>query len=421
MTVQDAGGIAKEIVTSLALTGVQGTILACVAFALARAGRLRPSWQAAIWLVVLIKFVMPYGPALPWSLADVVAMFREPAASGGPIVLTAVVGAPARAAAVGPSIAWIALAVVWAAITLSLLGRAVFRHRCAVRAAHALPAAPAIARAVLDELAQKQRTRAPRLVVGDPASGPYVIGLLAPVIVVPPALLASPALLRAALAHELAHVRRCDGLGRGIQVIAGAVFFFWPIVRLASRELDLAREAACDARALDAARLEPSAYARLLLQMATLRTAHGHALARPRALDRRIAAVLGPSRGSRLGAFRAVVLVAWIGLALGGARSARAETAVEVCRYSDDLAEALFLAHPEADVDGDGTLSRDEACELQAETRRKVIDAGDDVSRLEDGAAADLERLLSEPLCCNCGPGDGVPALGMDASCQRSL
>src|SRR5204863_2739246 len=127
-------------------------------------------------------------------------------------------------------------------------------------------------------------------------------------VVVPPALLAGgPELARAALLHELAHVRRRDALGRLVQLAAVALFWFWPVVRLASRRLEHAREAACDAWALEACDVPRSAYARLLVRMAQLHEAAAPALATPRALDARVAAVLGPPVRPRLGIPHAVV------------------------------------------------------------------------------------------------------------------
>lgn len=389
---------ARALIEALAMMGAQGTAVALVALVLVRAGRLRPGWQAAVWLVVLAKFVLPWGPALPWSLADLLAGLRHHPAGGGLAVGPA--GAAAPVAAASP--VWLVLAAVWLTGASIVLGRAVIAQRRVVRAARRARPAPARAQALLASFAR----RPPRLVIGDPATGPHVVGILRPIIVVPPALVAEPALLCPALLHELAHVRRCDALARWVQVVAGAVFFFWPVVRLASRRLDLAREAACDAQALEASCVSRPAYARLLVRMAELQAAAAPSMGAAHGLDARVAAVLGPPARGRLGLGHRVALLAWVAVALGGARTAVARGEHVACRYTPALAEALLLAHPEADLDGNGVLSRDEACEFQAELRRRVDvpEGANLVSRLD-------ESLLTEPLCCNCdrGAGDSAP------------
>lgn len=394
---------AKELLSTLAMMAVQGTVLAGLALVIARGRRIPPAWQAAVWLVVIFKFALPWAPALPWSLADVLAALRGDAA-GGPLMLGAPTGA-APAAAAGPSIGWAILAAIWAAGAAIVIARANLAERAALAIARRAAPAPG-ARALLAELGAPRRVR---LVVGDAATGPYVVGVLRPIIVVPPVLLREPALLRAALLHELAHVRRFDALARLVQLVARAAFWWFPVVVLANRRLEAAREAACDARALEVGRIERPAYARLLLQMAQLRVA-GTALAAPYALDHRISSVLGPPRRARLGALHLVALVAWAFVALGGARSAEAR-GVETCVYNSQLAAQLRLAHPEADVDNDGVLSHAEACELQAELRRANPEA---MTMIDETTAV----FLAEPLCCNCAVrGEGPPAPTADATC----
>jgi beta-lactamase regulating signal transducer with metallopeptidase domain len=387
---------ARSVVELLGMMGLQGTVLALLALlalGVVRAGALRPGWQAAVWLVVLAKFMLPWGPALPWSLADLFAALA-PHHEGGSIRL-APATSPIMAHAASPG--WLVLAVVWLGGAAFVLGRALIAQRRVTRMARLAPEAPAHARALLAGL----HRRPPRLVVGAPSIGPHVVGLVRPIIVIPPALLDDPSLLGAALLHELAHVRRWDALARIVQLVACALFFFWPIVRMVSRRLDLAREAACDAWALEASALPRPAYARLLVRMAQLR-AVGSSLAAPFGLDARVAAVLGPVARNRLGMGHRLALLAWIAVALGGARTAAARGEHAICKYTPQLAEALRLAHPEADRDGDGVLSRDEACEFQAEFRKKLAPAGAElVSRLDQLD----ENLLTEPLCCNCDRG----------------
>jgi len=407
---------AKAVLGALAMMVVQGSVLALIALVIVRGRRLRPAWQAGVWLVVLAKFLLPWGPALPWSLADVIASLRGEVI-GGPIVIGAPgAGGTAHAGSLGGSLGWLALAAVWAAGTLWVVARAVVAHHETYAAARRGGEAPETARSLLAELAARVRVRTPRLVVGDPTVGPHVVGALRPIIVIPPAL-AEPAeheLLRAALMHELAHVRRHDALGRIVQLAARALFWFWPVVRLASRRLELAREAACDAWALEACALSRPAYARLLLRMAQLRAVAAPALAAPHALGDRVAGVLGPPVRPRLGVVHKLALVAWIAVALGGARTAEARgEKSQVCIYSPELAEALRLSHPEADADGDGVLSRSEACDYQAEVLRRTSET-DRVSKLDDATA----ELLAEPLCCNCDAAEGLSrAVTLDASC----
>lgn len=416
-----AGAAAKAAVTTLAMMAAQGSVLAVLAVVLVRAGRLRPSWQAGVWLVVLAKFVLPWGPALPWSFSDLVAYLRH---DGGEVAIAfaPTTSAPAASMSIGAAIGWLLLASAWAGGAIVWLARAIAAHRAAHRDARAGVPAPGIALDLVANLADRHGLRVPALVLGDDATGPYVVGVLRPIIVVPPALCDDRALLRAALLHELAHVRRRDAIWRLVQVLASAMFFWWPIVRLVGRRLDLAREAACDAWALEAGDLPRPAYARLLVRMAALRGAAASSLASPRALDARVAAVLGPPARARLGVVHRVALLAWIALALGGARTATARGQATVCRFTPQIAEAMYQAHPEADVDGDGALSRDEACEYQAELRR-LVQATDQVSTLQD--EAEVQRILREPLCCNIDPGDGLiqssgsawtPA---DASCHQ--
>ena len=98
--------------------------------------------------------------------------------------------------------------------------------------------------------------------------------------------------------------------------------------------------------------------------------AGGRRARRAHALDARVAAVLG-SAGARPARLDASPRARRVDRARARRRSHRLGTPRgEVCHYTPELAEALYSAYPEADLDGDGVLSRDEACELQAELRR---------------------------------------------------
>jgi hypothetical protein len=129
-------------------------------------------------------------------------------------------------------------------------------------------------------------------------------------------------------------------------------------------------------------------------------------LASPRALDARITRVLGQPTRAGLSWPHRIALAAWVVAALGGARSAEARN--EVCAYTPQLAAQLMLSHPEADLDGDGVLSREEACELAAE-----------LSNSSEPLDAQARTLLAEPSCCN-STGFGEVS-GRDATCKQGV
>jgi len=134
--------IAKAWLETLAMMAAQGTLLALVALAITRLGKLRPPWQAAIWLVVVAKLAVPWGPAMPWSLSDLLAGFaHHPEADPNAYLPPALRPLPAA-----PSvwIGWSVLAGLWALGAGIVLARALVAHGRAVRAAAARRSRPRI-------------------------------------------------------------------------------------------------------------------------------------------------------------------------------------------------------------------------------------------------------------------------------------
>lgn len=83
--------------------------------------------------------------------------------------------------------------------------------------------------------------------------GPAAWGVVRPVVLLPLAALTglSPEVLRAILAHELAHVRRHDYLVNLAQMAIEALLFFNPAVWWINRQIRAEREACCDRLAAD--------------------------------------------------------------------------------------------------------------------------------------------------------------------------
>lgn len=80
---------------------------------------------------------------------------------------------------------------------------------------------------------------------------PLTFGWLRPVILVPVGMLAGlpPAQVEALVAHELAHVRRCDWLTNLVQTVVETLYFFHPAAWWLGRQIRDQREICCDERA----------------------------------------------------------------------------------------------------------------------------------------------------------------------------
>lgn len=121
----------------------------------------------------------------------------------------------------------------------------------------------------LKNLAESMRVHPVPEVRASVGSGPLVLGLWRPGIILPgSAMEAPPRTRRMMLAHELAHIRHGDLLWGWLAAMAEIALFFHPLVRWAAHEWRLAQEIACDARALRATGELEDAYGAMLVEAA---------------------------------------------------------------------------------------------------------------------------------------------------------
>ncbi len=112
--------------------------------------------------------------------------------------------------------------------------------------------------------------RVPIVALCQRVSVPVVVGIVKPIILLPPSLLCGldPSQLAAILSHEMAHIRRYDLIVNLLQRIVEALLFFHPVTWWISRSMSIERESCCDDVA--AACTGRLSYASALLQMAEL-------------------------------------------------------------------------------------------------------------------------------------------------------
>lgn len=369
-----------------------GTALAAATSLLTRVcrRRLRPALEAALWSMVLIKFLIPIGPPWSFSLATVCGRVPLPIGARPPmhsldeegVVLHA---GGVRTGSTHPSSNVVAdmqswhwttplvgayLVVVNALLWIRMRGYRALSVRCRI-----LPSADEPTRRLVVDVCRRLGVRrVPKVRISDESPAPFIMGVLHPVLVLSHRQLVRPDELETVVVHEVAHLRRGDMLLRHLQWIAGVLLFFWPIVAWVNRRIDLARECACDEWALCHGHLTAGEYARCVLR-AVQRVPYNPLVyhpcsmaARHTTIERRIEMILDSPRflSRRRGLWHGVLLAAWGCFALAGgvaADSARGDTGQTrplteqaVAQHAVELYN--FVAQrPAADFNGDGVLS----------------------------------------------------------------
>ena len=222
---------------------LESTLLLAIAILIAYIPRMAARTRYAIVFAALMKFAIP-SAIVPRLLA---VFGIDLAGMKGTIVISALgplsmANVTQTAAPVWPMV----VVAMWAAIAIALLARSFVRGRAAVRVA--LTNAVAAEDAALVRARERAGvTRDVRLLRSPSIATPATVGLLRPVIVIPSETQLAGAELETILTHECAHIARRDNLLSVVESIAASALWFHPLVWIARRVLDAAREEACDA------------------------------------------------------------------------------------------------------------------------------------------------------------------------------
>jgi beta-lactamase regulating signal transducer with metallopeptidase domain len=221
--------------------------------------RVRARWRHALWLIVVLRLVVPVAPASAWSIFNVF-----PPHSGMQLQLRGEPGqmvfqAPPAEASMNavPKIDvpwWIAgwrwIAAIWIAGVILIAVRALLAtakmRRIVKRAGSASPFA---ARQIVEQGRRQLGIARPVRVIETPlVSVPVLHGILQPLLLLPEGF--SDAFtddeLRHVVLHELWHLRRHDIAFNWLLAAVQALHWFNPLVWFAVSRIDEERELACD-------------------------------------------------------------------------------------------------------------------------------------------------------------------------------
>ena len=269
----------------------QSSVLIALLFGLdvALRKKVRATVRYVLWMLVLLKLVLPASLSLPTSVGywvpapesvaleqamspPLLATVQTPRPAILPIAAPLPHSAPVVPSTIPlPALAWPGLvAASWfcgvAVLTLVFLLRARQAHRIAARAA-----ATDKFSGFLSVCARKMGLPpGVCLRLSDAVETPAVCGLLHPVVLLPKTLaekLDKPQ-LRAVLLHELAHIRRRDLWVGHLQTALQIFYFYNPFLWLANAAIRRAREEAVDEMVLVAMADEAAVYPETLLHVA---------------------------------------------------------------------------------------------------------------------------------------------------------
>jgi general secretion pathway protein D len=241
--------------------------------------KVRPAVRYVLWLVVLVKLLLPPSLAFPtspgWWLRPAKVVATKPRSTAVVVTYGADVS-PAPLAAFTPVFvapprprltpaAWAFFGMV--AVSLGMLAWMLARWHQVAREARRAAVAPAR----LSELLPDPR-RPARLRLTDQPQSPAICGLFRPVILLPRSLAEhlQPAQLRAVLLHEMLHLRRGDVWVNCAQSLLQIVYWWHPLLWFANARIRRVREEAVDDAVMLALNDDADAYAPTLLEVAKL-------------------------------------------------------------------------------------------------------------------------------------------------------
>lgn len=231
--------------------------------------RVSRQWQYYIWLVVILRLLLPFGVELSWTpqpYQAVEQVISHAAAEPQKAVLPER-GAPSAAGRPRPAYR-IFIGLVWLAVALGLLLRKVTAYQSFLRYLKAgwVPVSDTKRLDLLAAAAEQAGVKRPvELCVHPLISSPLLTGFFHPCIVLPVREIPKDDFFYTVL-HELTHYKRRDLCYQWLTQAAVCLHWFNPLAHWMGREVNRAREFSCDEAVLaQIGRSNAPAYGKTLL------------------------------------------------------------------------------------------------------------------------------------------------------------
>lgn len=349
--------------------------------------KLRPRYGYLLWMLLILRLLLPWTPESPFSMFNVFQMIVEenhsaegdetthrPAVKPGfeessPMHLTPPTQSALMTNDNGPTIGnqsslLKAATMIWLSGAVVIL---VFMLRTYIRFANKVKSEKTIVDPNIDYLfecckEEMNLRRRVKLIRTNRVSSPTLFGLFKPKLLLPDVALRtlSEAQLRFVFLHELSHVRRYDIAVNWLMSILLALHWFNPILWYAYHRMRADQEVACDALALSRVAPEESKeYALTIIKLVEIFLKPTHVagaasiLGNKKELKRRLMMITSPSKNSNKWSLVGVAVL----LLLGGAALTNANTKEKHREHITQTADANI--ENQTTVWADALISRD--------------------------------------------------------------
>ena len=262
-----------------------------------------PYWQFGLWVLILVRLVLPPDISFPFSARNLLARFPIISKINTPVLEvpnklqrkrldhSQIKWAPVTEGHLqrpdnaqinhsgimrsGKYVSWtMVLTMIWFAgflLSLFIFWRRLACFGCVIKRASPIEN-DSVAETIRYWRQKFKIRRAIQIVSSDEYLSPFTIGIFRPKIFIPLAIVKSKdtATIQSIAAHEMVHIKRLDDLWIRLQNLFQIFYFFHPVVWYANRQINFARERICDSRVLSNREILPKAYGEGILNVLKL-------------------------------------------------------------------------------------------------------------------------------------------------------
>lgn len=269
--------VLQSVVWWVGRTSIEASVVACLVLVtqLVFRRQLNAKWKHALWMLVVVRLVMPFSPQSPASVFNVANVDRAaarvtptktdpPSAASSlafqvpslrPVNQAVTVSEPIPVQSSAHSVPWQPILVLtWLAVTLLFAGRLLIgQHRLSKRVRQGRIVTDPSILELLGNCKKLIGVRASiHLIASTAVQTPALMGVFRPKLLLPPHVIETfvPAKLRDIFLHELAHLKRGDVVINWVASVLQVVHWFNPVLWYAFSRIRIEREMACDSFAL---------------------------------------------------------------------------------------------------------------------------------------------------------------------------